>query len=164
MNRYAEPFDSPLGTLTIVASDKGICSIHFGEKQIIHQLNDIQQVEKYLSLCKQQLVDYFEGKRITFSLNLAISGTPFQVQVWRVLQEIPFGQTISYKELAHRIGNVNACRAVGMANNRNPLPIIIPCHRVVGASGKMVGYACEIWRKQWLLEHESRNFIYDFEN
>jgi len=107
-----------------------------------------------------QLDEYFEGKRSKFNIPLVLSGTVFQNAVWNALQQIPYGQTVSYKNIAQAIGNVKACRAVGMANNRNPLPIIIPCHRVIGQNGALVGYAGQIWRKVWLLKHE-RQYIFD---
>ena len=107
-----------------------------------------------------QLDEYFEGKRSKFNIPLVLSGTVFQNAVWNALQQIPYGQTVSYKNIAQAIGNVKACRAVGMANNRNPLPIIIPCHRVIGQNGALVGYAGQIWRKEWLLKHE-RQYIFD---
>lgn len=102
-----------------------------------------------------QLQEYFEGKRREFTLPLAPKGTPFQQKVWAALQTIPYGQTRSYKEVAIAVGNEKACRAVGMANNRNPLPIFIPCHRVVGANGKLVGYAGGLDVKTHLLELEN---------
>lgn len=102
----------------------------------------------------RQLEKYFAGKLREFTLPLAPHGTPFQQAVWAELQKIPFGQTATYGEIARRVGNPQASRAVGMANNRNPIAIFIPCHRVVGASGKLVGYAGGIDKKQWLLTLE----------
>ena len=98
--------------------------------------------------------EYFEGEREIFTIPLAPKGTPFQQRVWAALREIPYGATRSYKELAIAVGNEKACRAVGMANNRNPLPIFIPCHRVVGSDGKLVGYAGGLDVKKHLLELE----------
>ena len=103
----------------------------------------------------QQLCSYFAGERRQFDLPLAPAGTPFQLRVWQELSRIPYGATISYGELAARIGNPNASRAVGLANGRNPIPIIVPCHRVIGANGKLTGFGGGIWRKQKLLEIES---------
>lgn len=103
----------------------------------------------------RQLRGYFEGSLTEFSVPLSPSGTPFQLRVWKELSRIPYGQTISYGELAKRVGNANASRAVGMANGRNPLPIIVPCHRVIGANGKMTGFGGGIWRKERLLALEA---------
>ena len=102
----------------------------------------------------RQLKEYFAGKRREFSLPLSPAGTEFQKKVWSALQEIPYGETRTYKEIAGRCGNEKACRAVGMANHVNPIGIVIPCHRVVGSSGKMVGYAGGLDKKQYLLELE----------
>lgn len=104
-----------------------------------------------------QLQEYFFGKRKTFDLPLAIEGTEFQIKVWKALSEIPYGTTCSYKDIAIKIGNCKASRAVGMANNKNPIPIIVPCHRVIGASGKLVGYAGGLNIKQKLLNVENAN-------
>ena len=101
-----------------------------------------------------QLEEYFAGTRRTFSLDLAAAGTPFQRRVWAALGEIPFGATVSYRELAQRIGRPGAARAVGLANGRNPLSIVVPCHRVIGADGSLTGFGGGIERKRWLLAHE----------
>ncbi|MBO5330240.1 MAG: methylated-DNA--[protein]-cysteine S-methyltransferase [Anaerotignum sp.] len=107
--------------------------------------------------CKKQLEEYFAGKRKTFDLPLVPRGTEFQQKVWKALQEIPYGETRTYGEVAAAIGNPKAARAVGMANNKNPIGIIIPCHRVVGANGKLVGYAGGMEKKEFLLELERNN-------
>jgi methylated-DNA-[protein]-cysteine S-methyltransferase len=101
-----------------------------------------------------QLDEYFEKEREKFDLPLMPSGTEFQRNVWDALQHVPFGQTASYKEIAERVGDVKAVRAVGGANGKNPIPIIIPCHRIIGSDEHMVGYAGGLWRKEWLLKHE----------
>jgi methylated-DNA-[protein]-cysteine S-methyltransferase len=108
--------------------------------------------------CFDQLKEYFEGKRKIFSIDLDFEGTDFQKKVWNELLKIPFGQTISYLELSRRIGDVKAIRAVGNANGKNPVSIIVPCHRVIGTSGKLIGYGGGLWRKRWLLEFE-RSFV-----
>ncbi len=107
-----------------------------------------------LSEAHRQLEDYFEGRRKTFDLSLKLSGTPFERNVWDELANIPFGANVTYSGLAKKLGDVNKVRAVGRANGRNPLPIIIPCHRVIGADNKLTGYAGGIERKRWLLQHE----------
>jgi methylated-DNA-[protein]-cysteine S-methyltransferase len=104
--------------------------------------------------CRRQLNAYFQRKRTSFCLPILVQGTVFQKQVWRELQKIPYGQTTSYGRIAQSVGRPGGARAVGQANHRNPLPIVIPCHRVVGAGGKLVGYGSGLWRKEWLLRHE----------
>jgi methylated-DNA-[protein]-cysteine S-methyltransferase len=105
----------------------------------------------------RQLEEYFTGKRRDFALPLRLEGTAFQRRVWNVLMEIPYGETWSYGRLARRIDNPNACRAVGLANGRNPLSILVPCHRVIGADGSLTGYGGGVERKRWLLAHEGLN-------
>ena len=106
-----------------------------------------------------QIAEYYSGKRKTFDLELAPKGTPFQLAVWNELTKIPFGETITYAELALRIGRPAAVRAVGAANGANPIPLIIPCHRVIGSNGTLTGYGGGIERKQWLLAHEGRRLF-----
>jgi O-6-methylguanine DNA methyltransferase len=105
---------------------------------------------------RKQLLEYLRGERTKFAVPLDIQGTPFQLQVWQALQEIPYGHTASYADIAASIGNPRACRAVGGANNTNPVPIVIPCHRVIGRNGRLVGYGSGVWRKRLLLELEGR--------
>jgi len=104
--------------------------------------------------CYTELIEYFEGRRQRFSTVVAPEGTPFQLKIWQLLRDIPYGQTISYAQLAVRAGNPRLTRAVGFANSRNPIPIIIPCHRVIGSSGHLVGFAGGLPAKHWLLQHE----------
>jgi methylated-DNA-[protein]-cysteine S-methyltransferase len=110
-----------------------------------------------LKVAAKQLQNYFEGKRRSFTLPLELKGTEFMLSVWKELQNIPYGETCSYKDIAERIGNPKACRAVGLANNKNPIPIFIPCHRVIGANGKLVGFAGGLEMKEQLLDLEKRN-------
>ncbi|RME78809.1 MAG: methylated-DNA--[protein]-cysteine S-methyltransferase, partial [Chloroflexi bacterium] len=114
------------------------------------------EIPPLLQECIRQLEEYFAGQRQEFSLPLAPQGTAFQQQVWQYLLTIPFGKTVSYGDVARGIGSEKAVRAVGAANGRNPIPIIIPCHRVVGSNGTLTGYGGGLWRKKWLLEHEIR--------
>jgi methylated-DNA-[protein]-cysteine S-methyltransferase len=109
-----------------------------------------------LKTCVQQLDNYFSGKLMHFSLSITQTGTGFQQTVWAELCRIPYGHTISYMELSKRIGNVKAIRAVGTANGSNSVSIIVPCHRVIGSNGNLVGYGGDLWRKKWLLEHEAK--------
>ena len=135
-------FQSGLGKIHLVASDRGLCGLYW-EKQdhpIIDKLRTDIPAHGFLREAARQLGEYLEGKRREFDLELDFAGTPFQESVWKALRGIPFGATLSYKQLAARIGNPNAVRAVGTANGRNPLCIIIPCHRVIASDGSLGGY------------------------
>ena len=148
-------YNSSLGKIKIEEKDNCIVGISFVSN------NDIidEEIENNtITRCKIQLDEYFNGNRTDFDLEIKfLQGTDFQKKVWNELRKIPYGETISYKELAERIGNPKACRAVGGANNKNPLGIIVPCHRVIGANGKMVGYAEGIDKKEFLLKLEKSN-------
>ena len=141
---------SPLGILEIEEENESLCAISFVEKGS----SKAKEVPRFMKNWTKQLDDYFSGDRLSFSIPLHLEGTPFQKSVWSALMEIPFGKTISYKELARKIGNENSVRAVGNANGKNKLPILIPCHRVIQSDGKMGGYSGELWRKEYLLNHE----------
>lgn len=136
-------------SLYLVATETHLINIQFTQPQ-----KALLQTTELLSMATIQLDEYFQGKRTTFSLPFKLTGTPFQLAVWKELQNIPYGQTTSYKEIAQKINKPKACRAVGMANNKNPLPIIIPCHRVIGSNGKLIGYAGGLNLKNYLLELE----------
>jgi methylated-DNA-[protein]-cysteine S-methyltransferase len=140
---------TPMGYLEINGTEKGICKIEF-----INQRVGINRVPAILKPCVNQLKEYFSGERQHFNVDLDLSGSPFQVKVWNELVKIPYGTTISYLELAKRVGDAKALRAVGGANGANPVVILVPCHRVIGINGKLVGYGGGIKRKKWLLEHE----------
>lgn len=144
-------YSSPIGTLEITASDAGITSLAFVDKK---GPAANETTHPMLAAAIKQLDEYFAGKRKDFSLKIVPSGTVFQQSVLSTLQQIPFGRTASYKEVAEKARKPKAYRAVGMANNRNPLAILIPCHRVVGSNGSLTGYAGGLWRKEWLLTHE----------
>ena len=142
---------SPLGFVKIEGDNNGIvsvCVLNSEEKAS-------KPIPENLKDCVLQLHEYFEGLRTVFSLKLNPSGTPFQKQVWLELQNIPYGKSLSYLELSKKLGDVKAIRAVANANGKNPIWIIIPCHRVIGTDGSLTGYAGGLHRKQWLLEHES---------
>ena len=151
MNNAICYYHSPVGWLQLVATDNAISGVAF-----VSNPGESVGSSPVLDLCQQQLGAYFDGTLTKFSVPLRLQGTPFQRRVWEALQTIPFGATWSYSELAQRVGNAKACRAVGGANHRNPIPILVPCHRVVGASGALTGYAGGLARKQALLEHEQR--------
>lgn len=144
------PKDSPLGRLTLCANDNGLVSIEFSRGLLGHR-----REHPLLERCKAQLTEYFAGTRTRFDLPLAPAGTPFQQAVWGELGEIPYGETRSYGELADALGKPTASRAIGMANGKNPLAIIVPCHRVIGANGRLTGYSGGLSRKEWLLAHEA---------
>ena len=136
-------------SLYLVATETHLINIQFTQPQ-----KALLQTTELLSMATIQLDEYFQGKRTIFSLPFKLTGTPFQLAVWKELQNIPYGQTTSYKEIAQKINKPKAYRAVGMANNKNPLPIIIPCHRVIGSNGKLIGYAGGLKLKNYLLELE----------
>jgi methylated-DNA-[protein]-cysteine S-methyltransferase len=146
-------FKSPLGFVKIKGNADGIVSVSVLNSE--EKESDI--IPNELKDCMLQLIEYFAGSRTYFHLKLNPSGTPFQKQVWNELQNIPFGKTISYLELSKKLGDVKAIRAVANANGKNPIWIIVPCHRVIGTDGSLIGYAGGLHRKQWLLEHESPN-------
>jgi len=148
-------YASPIGLLEIVATSEAVVSVRF--------VNDLGKGEAparpttlVLEEAIRQLDEYFQGKRREFELSYDFRGTPFQKRVWQALLEIPYGQTISYQELAAAIGNHKAVRAVGHANGRNPISIMAPCHRVIGKNGHLTGYGGGLERKEWLLNHERR--------
>lgn len=152
---YYTELESPIGTLLITGDGSAITGLHM-ENQATRPLmeENWQQDDRGFREAREQLKAYFEGRLVNFDLPLAGTGTSFQKTVWTALQTIPYGQTETYGQLAERIGNHKASRAVGLANGRNPIGIIVPCHRVIGANGSLTGYAGGIERKQWLLAHE----------
>lgn len=142
---------SPLGYTKVIGDEDGISSVTVLNSE--ETITDI--IPEALQDCVYQLNEYFEGTRKQFSLKLNPKGTDFQQNIWRLLQTIPYGKSISYLNLSKRFGDVKAIRAVANANGKNPLWIIIPCHRVIGSDGSLTGYAGGLHRKQWLLNHES---------
>jgi methylated-DNA-[protein]-cysteine S-methyltransferase len=143
-------YKSPIGVLKVTATGEQIISVLFLDSNPEKESDESPVVNN----CIQQLDEYFKHQRQKFDLPLAPQGTSFQKQVWEKLLEIPYGRTSSYLEIARRIGNPKSIRAVGSANGKNPIVIIIPCHRVIGSSGKLIGYGGGLWRKEWLLKHE----------
>ncbi len=143
--------DTPLGTLRIVGNEKGVAYIDF----VKEENDEIKKiVPPSLKDAGNELIEYFSGSRKEFSIQSIAKGTPFQESVWRELVKIKYGETASYADIANRIGNPKAVRAVANANARNPLSIIVPCHRIIGSNGKLTGYAGGLWRKEWLLNRE----------
>jgi len=147
------PFDSPVGRLTIVASSLGVPAISWKTSPISRRA---RAAHPMIDRAKRQLEEYFGGVRRTFDLPLVLDGTPFQMRAWKELSRIPYGETISYEEQARRAGAVRATRAVGSANGKNPIAIVIPCHRVIAKSGGLGGFGGGLPNKRWLLDFESR--------
>jgi methylated-DNA-[protein]-cysteine S-methyltransferase len=147
---------SPVGELLIAENSSGVLAIHFNKKEKPPANHSSWKcVNRLKTEIVKQLEEYFRGERFEFKVPLAPHGTTFQMRVWDGLQEIPYGETISYLDLAKRIGTPEAVRAVGAANGANPLPIVIPCHRVIGHNGKLVGYGGGLEIKKYLLSMES---------
>lgn len=150
--------DSPLGPLTIAATDAGLRAILWpDDDDRVAVEGDIDDDHPVLVEARRQLGEYFDGERFDFDLPLDPVGTDFQQQAWQALRTIPYGETVSYGEQADRMGDRNKARAVGAANGKNPLSIVVPCHRVVGADGSLTGFAGGIDTKAWLLAHERAN-------
>jgi methylated-DNA-[protein]-cysteine S-methyltransferase len=141
---------TPLGTTKIIGDENGISVISVADNGAISA-----KILTVLQEAISQLNEYFEGNRRNFIFKLNPAGTEFQQKVWKELLEIPFGKTMSYLELSKKLGDVKAIRAVASANGKNPLWIVVPCHRVIGTDGSLTGYAGGLWRKKWLLEHEN---------
>ncbi len=155
-----DEMSSPVGKLTIITAKDGLHAVLWDcdrEKPYCEAaINQLRQAknEKTMLATKKQLTEYFQGTRKTFDLPLAINGTDFQIQAWKQLLKIPYAKTLTYAEQAEKVGNRNKARAVGMANGLNPISIIIPCHRVIGSNGKLVGFGGGIDRKAYLLKLE----------
>ena len=146
--------ETPLGTIRVSGSQEAVRSIHFMDEKVADPANPAGEVQK----CLEQLDEYFQNMRREFTVKIAFEGTTFQKQVWEYLTKIPFGNHRSYMDIAKYLGDVKKIRAVGTANGANPLAIVVPCHRVIGSDGSLVGYAGGVWRKKWLLEHENPEF------
>ena len=153
--KYTAIYQSPIGLIEMAATEAAIKSLDFVEPGAAHS-TDEALMPAVLNEGLVQLEAYFKGEQREFSLPLEPGGTPFQQRVWAQLRSVPFGKTASYLEIALAVGNGKAVRAVGAANGRNPISIIIPCHRVIGTNGKLTGYGGGLWRKEWLLNHEGR--------
>jgi methylated-DNA-[protein]-cysteine S-methyltransferase len=148
-----EYLECPIGTLRLVSDGKYLKRIEF-EGQYMEQKEETHSWDPVLKLCATQLSEYFSGKRKCFELPLSAAGTPFQKSVWQALEEIPFGELRSYSDIAYRINRASAVRAVGAANGKNPLPIVVPCHRVIGSNGSLTGFAGGLATKEHLLRLE----------
>lgn len=142
---------TPLGITLIEGDENGIAKIWVLNEEVAIT----KKIPAVLKDATQQLTEYFDGKRNAFDFSLNPQGTDFQKKVWKALLEIPFGKTTSYQELSIKLGDVKAIRAVASANGKNPLWVVVPCHRVIGSDGSLTGYAGGLWRKKWLIEHET---------
>lgn len=142
-------YKSPIGNLRIISNERDIIKIEFSDEYFKMKMIPIQ-----IQNCISQLDEYFNGERQKFTVGINPAGTEFQSKVWNLLLKIPFGKTISYLDQSKQFGDEKAIRAIASANGKNPIPIIIPCHRVIGNNGKLTGYAGGLLKKQWLLEHE----------
>lgn len=147
---YTTTIHTPVGLAVISGNEDGISSVRVSNEPGL----DSPFVPTILHKCARQLEEYFLNRRRSFDLPLRPHGTPFQRAVWQMLREVPYGKTMSYMELTRRLGNEKAIRAVAAANGKNPIWIIIPCHRIIGSNGDLTGYAGGLGRKKWLLEHE----------
>ena len=145
-------FETPLGKIIAVADEEGLCSLDFDENASASDEENVHLIQ-----LQRELTEYFEGKRKTFDVRLNPKGTPFQRAVWRTLSDIPYGSVISYSQEAQMLSHAKAVRAVANANGKNPIPIIIPCHRVIAKGGGIGGYSGGIWRKEFMLELERKN-------
>ncbi|WP_026931663.1 methylated-DNA--[protein]-cysteine S-methyltransferase [Glycomyces tenuis] len=145
--------DSPLGPIAVSAVDEGLTYVHMGAEEIDRAWGP-EGATPVLEAALEQLEAYFAGELTEFDLPLAAAGTDFQHRVWAALRAIPYGTTVSYGDIARRIGNPAAVRAVGLANGQNPIAVVVPCHRVIGSNGKLTGYAGGVWRKERLLALE----------
>jgi methylated-DNA-[protein]-cysteine S-methyltransferase len=149
-------FDSPIGELLAVGDGCALHGLYMQQgRTATAARQDWQRADEAFQQVRGQLDDYFAGRRHSFDLPLALAGSPFQQRVWRALQDIPYGETTSYGEVARRIGVPSAPRAVGVANGQNPVAVIVPCHRVIGADGSLTGYGGGLERKRLLLELEA---------
>ncbi len=155
--------DSPVGVLVAGATDGGVCLLEFRDREILEtQIARVRArvgpteagLHPHLKQLKRELDEYFGGRRREFDVPLVYLGTPFQLRIWNALRAIPFGETISYETLAHRVGSPAGQRAAGHANGQNPIAIVIPCHRVINKDGKLGGYGGRLWRKRILLDLE----------
>jgi methylated-DNA-[protein]-cysteine S-methyltransferase len=150
---------SPVGNLLLVGDGERLTGLFMSRQRRAPSFGGIAEDDTAFADAARQLDEWFEGRRQTFELEVAPCGSPFQLQVWDILREIPFGETMTYGEVARRVGRPGSARAIGSAVGRNPVGIVIPCHRVVGAGGALTGYAGGLDRKRWLLDHERQHRV-----
>jgi methylated-DNA-[protein]-cysteine S-methyltransferase len=151
-------YESPIGLVEVRGGEKGVSALNFVAARDPQAVRTGKgSLPAPLALCLTQLDEYFRGERRRFSVKLDLCGTVFQMKVWKELRAVRFGKTVSYLDIAKAVGNPAGTRAVGGANHRNPVSIIVPCHRVVGSDGRLTGYGGGLWRKDWLLRHEGND-------
>ena len=148
-------YKTPIGIAKIIGDKNGIQAVSILDDDTISDAEINKETPKYLQECVLQLNEYFNGQRASFNLTVNPKGTKFQIKVWKSLLKIPYGKTTTYLQQSKKLGDIKAIRAVASANGKNPLWIIVPCHRVIGSDGSLTGYAGGIWRKKWLLNHEN---------
>jgi methylated-DNA-[protein]-cysteine S-methyltransferase len=153
MNFFKTSYQSPLGTLQITCSNDTLSALTFLDEKTLAEQTDANDLT---ALTCRQLDEYFNGTRKHFQIPITQNGTPFQTKIWELLQTIPYGKTVSYRDLSKSYGDIKAIRAVAAANGKNNLAIVVPCHRVIGSDRTLTGYAGGLWRKQWLLAHEAK--------
>lgn len=154
--RFYSHYDCSIGKLLLVGDEDGLCRLHFPNEKA-KPPQEARKADGELSSVRKQLDEYFAGSRKSFDLKLNLKGTPFQKRVWLTLAKIPYGETTSYGELAKQVGSPKGARAVGSANGKNPLPIVLPCHRVIGKDGSLTGFGGGLKVKTALLELEDRH-------
>ncbi|QFF97548.1 methylated-DNA--[protein]-cysteine S-methyltransferase [Psychrobacillus glaciei] len=152
---FQADYSTPIGVLEIIGTEEAIISIMFSDQDVVTHLLT-KDTPVVLQNCYHEMDEYFKGERHEFSFSYINTGTEFQKSVWNALTTIPYAETGSYKDIAVSIRKENAVRAVGSANGKNKLSIVIPCHRIIGSNGKLTGYAGGLWRKEWLLAHEQK--------
>ena len=157
MNSQTTYHKTPIGIAKITGNENGIQSVCVLDEKEVLKEDLAKKTPELLQNCVTQLEEYFNGERASFDLTVNPKGTHFQIKVWKSLLNIPYGKTRSYLEQSKTLGDAKAIRAVAAANGKNPLWIIIPCHRIIGSDGSLTGYAGGLWRKKWLLNHESPN-------
>ncbi|MGI9138935.1 MAG: methylated-DNA--[protein]-cysteine S-methyltransferase [Sediminibacterium sp.] len=155
-NRFVHIYHSPIGAIKLISSDHCIQQLTFIDTADIEISDTIQNMPAVMHQCMDELIEYFAGKRRNFTVAIDQDGTDFQQKVWKELYELPFGKTLSYSDLAKKMGDPNLVRAAASANAKNKVAIIIPCHRIIGSDRSLVGYAWGKTRKKWLLQHEFR--------
>ncbi|MGB5617795.1 MAG: methylated-DNA--[protein]-cysteine S-methyltransferase [Desulfobacterales bacterium] len=146
---YFDYYDSPIGLIEIAGTSTAVIALNF----VAERCREVAS-HSLVAGAVRQLNEYFDGKRRIFNIEMALEGTEFQQQVWQQLQTVPYGCVASYQDIARGVGRPAAVRAVGAANGRNPIAIMVPCHRIIGKNGHLVGYGSGLWRKEWLLKHE----------
>ncbi|MGM1021484.1 MAG: methylated-DNA--[protein]-cysteine S-methyltransferase [Bacillota bacterium] len=154
--QYVLNYVSPIGEIEIQGTNEAVYSIMFSDRDVPLTRIKEEGRPQVLEECASQLDEYFKGERHEFTFSYAFEGTDFQQRVWNALVTVGYGETSAYKDIALAIGNEKAIRAVGSANGKNKLSIVIPCHRIIGSNQKLTGYAGGLWRKEWLLQHEKR--------